>query len=250
MRKSARAIRARKRRNRRLSIIGLGLAAALAVFAAWSLANPEDKGPSGCVVADVSESTKEARKSYLKEFSEFATDIGLHGSGKVCLVLAAEDPTAQSRVAVAEVGPDDGDENSPLTESEVETKVQEATAQLEALLVTPTVDASGSRLVEGAAIAASHLESGDRLLMLSDGLQNGPDTGRVIKLEEGQIPQVMDHLGEVELIPDLSGIEVEFPLMLFHPEGIGVSAERAQVVREFWRQWVELSAGTLKDLSY
>ena len=86
--------------------------------------------------------------------------------------------------------------------------------------------------------------------MLSDGLQNGPDTGRVIKMDQAQISKVMDHLKEVELIPDLRGIDVEFPLMLFHPEGIGVSAERAQVVREFWRQWVALSEGTLTDLSY
>lgn len=248
MRKSARALRARRRRGRILSTIGLAAAAVLGLVAAWSALGPEDHAASGCVVADVSKSTIEARKSYLEQFSEFATDIGLHGSGEICLVLAADDPTAQSRVADADVGPDGGDENTPLAEGQVEEKVREVTGQLEALLLDPPVDVGGSRLVEGAVIAANRLESGDRLLMLSDGLQNGPDSGRVIALDEDRIPEVMDHLEEVELLPDLNGMEVSFPLMLFHPEGIGVSAERAGVVKEFWRQWASRSGGSLTDL--
>src|SRR4051794_22202477 len=62
-------------------------------------------GYNACVIADVSGSTRRARTQYVNAFRTFATDAGEHGSGSLCLVLAAGDPQAEGTPMTTSVAP-------------------------------------------------------------------------------------------------------------------------------------------------
>lgn len=225
-----------------LILVAVGVVAAL-VFAA----SGSDRKPSGCVIADVSESTEEARPRYTATFGRFSTDIGNEGSGKVCLVVAAANPLTEGTPISAYVGPDPEHVGKPLAKGDVERRVQLATSQLSQLLAEPAVDQKGSALVEAATVAADVLEPGDRLLFLSDGLQWSPTVGHLQEMEltPAVIANLMDKLEGLGLLPDLEGVRIEFPFLLLHPGGLPGGEEETVRIKEFWEVWADETGAEL-----
>jgi hypothetical protein len=194
---------------------------------------------SGCAILDVSESTRDVRAAYTEEFNRFATEIGNDGTGNVCYVLAAADPLAKAVATTRSVGPAPGSVGKPDAPGEIEEAVLEETREVAGLLENPGIDERGSGLVEAANIVAKQLGPGDRIVFLSDGLQWSRSVGHLIKMDlspEG-IEALIARLRRRGLIPDLRGVEVEFPLMLFHPEGLDADAAQENRIPAFWEAW-------------
>jgi hypothetical protein len=240
---SRRFSRTRRRRRRRRALIGAGLLGAIlaagGLAASLGLGSGPAQDSAGCVVADVSRSTEEARGRYLAEFSRFATEIGNEGSGRLCLILAAADPSSEGAPIFASVGPEPGDAGTPKAAAEIEAKVKQATGQFAELLAHPPVKQRGSALVEAADVAAEVLEPGDRLLYLSDGLQWSRAVGHLQDedLSAAAIARLLDKVEREGMMANLRGVQVSFPLLLFHPGGLKGGAVRAAQLRSFWEGW-------------
>jgi hypothetical protein len=203
---------------------------------------------SACVIADVSGSTGEARVAYAKSFSTLAKRIGTDGSGKVCVVLTAGDPQAEGVPVKVNVGP-----NAPTAgkKGEVQNRalkilfaVREARRKFETVLSEPAVGQPGSALLEAAVVAARELKPGDELLYLSDGIQNSPTIGNFLtaNLSRSARESLLDRLERAKLIPNLEGIPIGFPYLLYHPnrgglERAGANQEREVDIRTFWEEW-------------
>jgi len=203
--------------------------------------------PSGCVILDVSESTSEARGRYASEFAKFATAIADEGSGEICVVVAAADPVAESAPLFTSVAPAPSSVGTPRAPEEIERNVATATATIEELLDDPPVRQRGSGLVEAASVASEHMRPGDRLLFLSDGLQWSDAGGHLMRMEltPATIARQMQKLREADLLPDLKGVDVDFPLLLFHPESYHGNVVSATKIREYWEDWAEQTGARL-----
>jgi hypothetical protein len=251
-----RSARARKAQRRRIQKIVIGGVAALGLLiAAVAIAESGGGGhkASGCLILDVSKSTAEARSRYPEEFRQFATTIAAEGSGDICLILAAADPVAEGTPIYSSVAPDPDNAGKPKGVAEIKAKIEQATTDVEAMMEQPGVMQGGSGLVEAAAVAAEHLESGDELLFLSDGLQWSKAGGHLMTtdLTPATIARILRELDEGELLPDLHGVKVHFPLMLYHPEGFHGHVIAARKVKPFWEAWgratgAELTIGRLE----
>lgn len=231
----------RRQRRQRLAI-GAGVLALVLVCglgAVLFFALGADHKAAGCVIADVSESTEEARPRYVGAFRDFATEIGTEGSGKLCLVVAAAHPLTEGTPVPAYVGPDPGDAGKAGARGQVEEHTQVVTAQFSHLLSHPSVDEKGSALVEAATEAANVLEPGDRLLFLSDGLQWSRLVGHLqdMELDPVTIGALMEKLRRLGLLPDLKGVRVEFPFLLLHPGGLPGDESEVLGIQEFWKTW-------------
>jgi hypothetical protein len=250
-----RSARARRARRRRVQAIGIGCVVAV-VLGAAVIAVAESGGDpyraSGCAILDLSESTGEARTRYPGEFQRFATAIADEGSGKICMVLAGADPIAEAPPLQTSVAPDSP--GTPKGREEIEQKVATATAEVSRMTENSQVEEEesglveekGSGLVEAAVVAAQQLQQGDRILYLSDGLQWSPAGGRLMKMDlsPAGIAALIRSLSDKDLLPDLEGIEVHFPLMLYHPEGYD-DVVAAQRVTSFWRAWADATGAEL-----
>lgn len=239
---------AKQRRQRQMIIAGvLALVAAAAVAAVVFAAGGSAGKASGCVIADVSESTSEARSRYAAAFSEFASEIGNEGTGELCLVVAAAKPLTEGTPISAYVGPDPEHVDKPQAKGDVEERVQTATSQLSQLLAEPSVDEKGSALVEAATVAADVLEPGDRLLFLSDGFQWSPAGGHLqeMDLDAVAIDALIRKLDGIGLVPDLEGVKIEYPFLLLHPGGLPNGEETALGIKSFWDAWVEETGAEL-----
>lgn len=203
----------------------------------------------GCALADVSRSTEDVRGEYVDEFKRFATDIGTHGAGRVCLVVAAGDPLAESNVIWADVGPTAEHRNSPdFAPGEIKQNVDAATEDVEKLLANPPVSKGGSALIEAGLVAGQVLKPGDVLLWLSDGVQNSRAVGNFHRLDlsDAGIQRLLEELEQQGLLADLEGVHVEIPLLLYHPGGMNMSAERQVQIRRFWEAWAERCGAILR----
>lgn len=239
MSSSRRKKRARRRRTA-VALIGLGGVGLLGGVAASSGMFDSGRDADSCVLADVSGSTREASNRYVEEFTSFATEAGENGSGQLCVVTAAGDPIAEGAPRNYSVGPD-SDRTTPEAAAEIRTKVTDAAREYRSLLARPGVDRIGSELVEAAVVASGSLEPGDHLLFLSDGLQNSDATGAIKDedLTAAKIESLLNRLEEAGLLADLEGVEVEFPLLNFHPGGNSVDSKGLVGVEAFWRAWAE-----------
>lgn len=242
MARSGRSIR----RRRRQRTIGVAAGVAALLLAAGALAITRDDGhrPSACVIADVSESTAEAREEYSAEFAKFATEVGLDGSGHLCVIVAAADPLAEGTPEPTFVGPEPGNEDGPEAASEVRERVAIATDDFESLLENPPVEEAGSALVEAAAQAAEVLEPDDRLMYLSDGIQWSEEVVHLTETELGSA-EMAALFGQLEgdgMLPDFDGTEVRFPFLGYHPDGLD---EGSGEVRRFWDAWAEATGADL-----
>ncbi|MBE2318340.1 hypothetical protein DVA67_020330 [Solirubrobacter sp. CPCC 204708] len=215
----------------------------------------DDDGPqqlaSGCALADVSGSTRTARSEYAGAFASFARHIGERGSGRLCLIIAAGDPIAESAPLFAPVGPSEEHRDSPdYAPGEITENVNVARTDFESMMTDPPVSARGSALVEAAVVAADVLAPGDRLTILSDGIQTSETVGDFhdVDLSEAGITALLDRLEQAGLLADLQNVTVEMPLLLYHPGGLNMSAERQAAIRRFWQRWAE-RAGARLDLS-
>jgi len=221
------------------------LAVALAAITVGLAAGGGERQASGCLILDVSESTDEARDRYPEEFQRFATEIAADGSGDICLILAAADPIAEGAPVHTSVAADSP--GTPTGRREIEEKVQTATDEVTALLEDPPVREAGSGLVEAATVAAEQLEPGDRILYLSDGLQWSPAAGRLMELDlsSAGISSLIHDLDQKGLLPDLTEVEVYFPLMLYHPESYKGRVVEANQIKAFWRAWADATGAEL-----
>lgn len=202
----------------------------------------------GCTLADVSDSTVRARREYTAEFARFATALGEKGAGRVCLVVAAGDPLAESKPMWAPVGPSPEHRDSPdLAPGEIQASVAAASRDVGQMLAHPPAHRGGSALVEGAVVAGRVLQPGDVLQFLSDGMQNSAATGSFYRrdLSPSGIRQLLDTLQQQGLIAHLDGVQVVMPLVLYHPGGTGTSAPRQTQVTNFWRAWAARAGATL-----
>jgi hypothetical protein len=203
---------------------------------------------SGCAILDVSESTEDARPVYTEEFAKFATEIGNEGTGEICVILAAADPLAEAVPIERSVAPLPANVGTPRGPVEIEENVNALTAEVAAVFEHPGIDNHGSGLVEAANVAAKRLQPGDRLLYLSDGLQWTPSAGHLLKMDLSTtgISRYIQRLRTENLLPDLSGVTVEFPRLLYHPGGIEVTAAQKTGVVAFWEAW-SLATGAQLD---
>jgi hypothetical protein len=201
---------------------------------------PRTNGYAACVVADVSGSTRKARRFYADAFKKFAKDAGTDGSGQLCLVVASGDPQGEGTPQVAYVGPDPSHRDNPVyAPGEIARAVDTATGQFAALMAHPPVSAHGSAIVESAAVIASNLHRGDRLLMTTDGFQSSDLVGDFhhADLSDAGISKLLDKIARARLLPDLSGVTVQMPLLLFHPGGTSFSQVHQSQIRSFWIAW-------------
>ena len=203
---------------------------------------------SGCAQGDVSGSTVDVRDEYVDAFRQFATDIGQNGSGKVCLIVAAGDPIAEGLPRWASVGPNPEDRDSPdLAPVQVKRNVDAATNDVAQKLDHPDAGVSGSALIEAASVAAKLLKPGDKLLCLTDGVQNSPLTGdfSTIDLSDAGISRLLTRLRTQNLLPGMAGVEVRMPFLLYHPGGMNMDIERQHQIQRFWSAWAARVGATL-----
>ncbi len=228
---------------------GLSALAALALATAVAGCGPSKRLAAGCVIADVSSSTQQARTQYVAAFRQFATEIGTDGSGQLCVILAAGDPASEGRLVTLDVGPTSEHRDSPdYAPGEIATRVRQAADEMQQVLADPAIRRPGSSLVEAADVVAPKLHPGDRLLFLSDGVQNSLATGsfRNADLSPAARSQMIDGLAASDLLAHLKGVQVEFPLMLIHPGGRGgISQTQDAAIRAFWREWASRAGGNL-----
>jgi hypothetical protein len=203
-------------------------------------AHIETSKPSTCAIADVSGSTHHARATYVNEFRRIAHEDGLHGSGALCLVVAAGDPT-QRPVANANVGPVHRG-NSLYSGKEVDDNVTLVANQFDALLRNPGTLRHGSALMEAAAVAATRLKPGDTLVFFSDAFQVSPLVDvHTLDYSEPGIQATLDLLEGKRLLPHLQGVTVRFVNPLYRPEGTSLTAEQLTGVRALWEAWAHRS---------
>jgi hypothetical protein len=216
----------------------IGTAAALVVaIALVATTRAEDERYDLCVIADVSGSTVVARPDYLEAFKRVATDAGMHGSGMLYVVLAAADPGADGAPVPTSVAPDSKDD----PQTEVAQHVARAAEGLRRALADPPVRTGASAIAEAGLQCADVLDPGDRLVVLSDGIQNSPFTGDFhdVDLSDPGIARLLERLGKNHLLPDLEGVRVALPLLIQHAGGTTIDAGRQQQIGRFWDAWVE-----------
>ena len=241
--------RRREQQLRLYLMIGAACLLAVTLFAVALIvisSGSEKAKASGCAILDVSESTEDARPVYTEEFAKFATEIGNEGTGDICVILAAADPLAEAVPIERSVAPVPANVGTPQGPVEIEENVNALTAEVAAVFENPGIDNRGSGLVEAANVAAKRLEPGDRLLYLSDGLQWTP-SGRLLKMDlsTAGISRYIQRLRTDNLLPDLSGVTVEFPRLLYHPGGIEVDAAQKRGVVAFWETWASATRAQL-----
>jgi hypothetical protein len=247
MYRSARARRERRRRIQKLALGGLALLVLVIAAVAVVESGSDEHKATGCVILDVSESTAEARTRYPEEFRAFASSIAENGSGEICLVLAGAEPIAEGAPVFTSVAPAPENEGKPAGVAEVETNIENATAEVTRLTEDHSIREGGSGLVEAAAVAAEYLGPGDELIYLSDGLQWSEAGGRLMDMDlsPSGIAEIVNTLEERQLIPDLEGVKVYFPLMLYHPEGFQGEAAEANKIKGFWQAWAQATGAEL-----
>lgn len=225
----------------------LVIAAGVLVLTSSAHTNPNSL-PSGCVIADVAGSTKAAYPLYTNAFSSFATDIGTHGSGNVCVILTAGEPQAEGAPAWVNVGPTPEHRDSPdFAPAEIASAVHTASLQFADVLAHHYLRQNGADLVEAAVVAGRVLRPGDRLLYLSPGMQNSYATGDFQRetLDPSTINRLLDKLAQQGLLANLRGVEIEFPYILYHRGGWTLNnAQQAQVIA-FWRAWAARTGASL-----
>jgi hypothetical protein len=220
----------------------LALAACLlALVAATGCGGGDKTLASGCVIADVSPSTVDARADYLAQFQAFAMDVGQHGSGHLCVILAAGDPMSEGHLTTVDVGPDHDKPNE--RDGEIRQKVDAETATMGAVLADPAITQQGSALVEAAVAVSDRLKPGDRLLFLSDGVEHTPTVGnfRTADLSSAGIDQLLAQLDGDRLQAPLDGVQIVFPSLLAHPGGFHISPAQQAGIRLFWQRWTSAS---------
>jgi hypothetical protein len=192
--------------------------------------------PSTCVIADVSGSTRNARGNYVGSFSDTVRKDGLEGSGDLCMIIAAGDPT-QRPVMTANVGPIHRG-NSTYAPREVEGKVKTITDQFRQVLVDPGVLVKGSALMESASVASNYLESGDVLVFYSDAFQMSPliDVHDMDYSDAG-IDAALNKLDARRLLPKMPGVTVRFPFPLVRPEQTDLTAGQMAGIKAMWERW-------------
>jgi len=206
---------------------------------------------SGCVIADVSPSTtteRTARSDYANGFATFARGIGMDGSGKLCVVLAAGDPVAEGHPVLVDVGPRPADRDSRDQKGpEVRNKVTTATSEMMAAFANPDVATQGSALVEAAVVASDELRPGDRLLFLSDGVEHSPLAGnfRTQDLSPAGIQRLLAAYDRAGLRAHLTGVHIEFPYLLANPGGFHISIVQEAAIRLFWTTWAHHSGADI-----
>jgi hypothetical protein len=240
--------RAERRRIILLAALGGGaLLAALAIAFIALGAGSSGGTASGCAILDVSESTEDARGVYTGEFAKFATEIGNDGSGEICVILAAADPLAEAVPITRSIAPLETNLDTPRAPVEIEEGVNDLTTEVAEIFERPGIDTRGSGLIEAANVAAKRLEPGDRLLYLTDGLQWTRSVGHLVQMDlsPAGIDRLLERLRHQSLLPDLSGVTVEFPRLLYHPEGISVDAAQKRAVIAFWEAWADATGANL-----
>jgi hypothetical protein len=102
-------------------------------------------------------------------------------------------------------------------------------------------------LCDAAIVAPRKLQPGDELLYHSDARQNIPTTGDFLNadLSPAAREQMLDRLERKGLIPDLEGVRVVFPFLLYHPGGLGIAQEQEVAIRSFWQEWASRVKATL-----
>lgn len=199
---------------------------------------PRPEGYAAFVVPDVSGSTRDVRGLYQRTFVTFATAAGNDGSGKLYLIAASGDGEGERAPLQTNVAPENPD-NPAYADAEVAQAVERAKQGFGDLLVDPDLSYRGSPIVEAAARAARLTHRGDRLLIVSDGIQASDLTGDFhdVDLSDTGIGRLLDRIEAAELLPDLSGVTVHMPVLLIHPGGIGLDTAKQAQVRAFWVAW-------------
>lgn len=244
----------RRRRKQRLKKVAAGSVAAvilLGILAGVALSTGRfdpARNSKACVVADLSRSTRQARSHYVREFEAFSKKVGEQTSGELCLIVAGRNSLTDGTPLYTSVAPS-GPRNDVGAAGEIRAAVAAASAGYEQLLEDPPLKVDRSELIEAAVLAGDVLERGDRLLFLSDGFQFSDSTGSLkrVALGPAEIEGLLNRLESEDLIADLDGVTVSFPLLLFSPGGVDAGAAQNAAVRAFWLAWIERTGAELED---
>jgi hypothetical protein len=197
----------------------------------------------GCVIVDVSNSARdELTRTYEPDFAEFVQRLARKGSGQVCFALAGRQ-VAGGTSAWATFTPQHPQDalRAPL---EVRQQVQAAVDQLDAAAESPTISRHGSALLEALyQVSTAPLRSGDEVLMLSDGVQFtdlvGSFGARATDMSPAGIDAMLDRLSRADLLPDLQGVTVRIPHLLYSDPPLNMGPARQAAVRRFWGAYGE-----------
>lgn len=201
---------------------------------------------STCVVADVSGSTKYVREDYVEVFRQEATNVGEHGSGKLCLAFAATKST-ESPVEWATVGAENP--NSTWADSEIEDNVNKATAQFSSWLAIPPVKAKRSAILDALSSAAQELKPGDRLVGITDGIENGSFgsfSDPSLLETDAKISALLDEIDRAGYLPSLNGISFSMPMLtVLRKQGTRLDGPALARVKKFWVTYARRCGTTL-----
>lgn len=225
--------------------------AVTAVLAGCGSSEKTEAGLAGddsgtCVVADVSGSTKYVREDYVDVFRREATNVGEHGSGKLCLAFAANKST-ETPVEWATVGAENP--NSTWASSEVEDNVDTATKQFSDWLANPPVKANRSAILDALSSAAQELKPGDRLVGITDGLEDGAFgafSDPSLLATDAKISALLDDIDKAGYLPNLSGISFSMPMLtILRNQRTRLDGKALAKVKTFWKAYAERAGTTL-----
>jgi hypothetical protein len=203
----------------------------------------------GCVVADVSGSTKRARDGYLRAVEAFALDLGQDTDGRMCVILAAGDPLA-SQVLETNVGPDPADRGDEAFEpASIRKNVNQAVADIAALLDNPPDQGGGSALIAAMVAASRAVREGGNVLAITDGIEDSDVADfHDVDLSPAGRRAFVKELRRRDLLAPLGGVTVTLPYLNFLARKSHLSPEQQVNIEAFWREYLE-AAGATPDIA-
>ncbi len=219
---------------------GMRIVAAVVTAAGLAVAVTACGGSSStaCVVIDASKSTRFAIYDYGGRFHREASAIADSG-GTIAVVTATGEPLVESDV---EVSQDFGDLSGVDRTSQRVTAIEEfirgvdrTTRLASSGQIGPS---SGSGIV--AAISLIARQGCSSMEVLSDGLEASDiHMKREDILSPSGRAALLDRLDTRNLLPDLAGIELRFPLGGYVPQGTAIPKARLDALPKFWTDYAE-----------
>jgi len=230
-----------------LALGGIGAVIALGGIRAFGAAaglSDSSNAFSACVVfEDRGRSSPEA-SSYLDAYTDLAADLVRSGDGQLFVVWVASDgdvsgPDLIGTLASNRRRPSNATARRQLVVAARREVSSKLLAARDPRYPPGTRHRYRAPIVEAAARCNGVLTPGDRLALLSSGVQSSSETGdfRKIGLTDAAIDRLLGRLVHAYLIPQYRGVQITGPLLFESSIGAELPARRQQQVLRFWRAW-------------